>query len=256
MLPAFEVHPYSDGAFKKALTDASHCGDREALEKKPQVTYLANSLKHLKAQTLLIEHWYVDRDFLEDYAAHYARCFEEYPRFCRRVHAFSGAFSEDALKALIQNEPGNLTADAFSGSYLGFVVVRPLPYRLIGRTCLRPPTLPEGAQFPAIRNYRVHLFGIDLEFPSLAFQEQDREVAACATSALWSLFQSTGATYQHHMPSPVEVTRAATKHAADVNRVFPNVGLSPRQQGGGDQCQCRSGRDTRQNRSENCEADR
>src|SRR5690242_14247467 len=59
MLSGFEVHPYSEGAFKDALTDGSHCGDREALEKKPQVTYLANFLKRLDAKTLLIEDRYV-----------------------------------------------------------------------------------------------------------------------------------------------------------------------------------------------------
>jgi len=61
---------------------------------------------------------------------------------------------------------------------------------------------------------------------SLAFQEQDQVVAACATSALWSALQATGALFHHPMPSPVEITRAATEHLPTTTRTFPNRGLS------------------------------
>jgi hypothetical protein len=62
---------------------------------------------------------------------------------------------------------------------------------------------------------------------SLAFQEQDAVVAACATSALWSAFNGTGKQFQHHIPSPVEITKSATAHVPLDTRTFPNsIGLS------------------------------
>ena len=40
------------------------------------------------------------------------------------------------------------------------------------------------------REYKVSLFGIDLAINTIAFQEQDRVVSACATSALWSMYHA------------------------------------------------------------------
>ena len=48
-----------------------------------------------------------------------------------------------------------------------------------------------------------------LRVKSLSFQEQDHEVAACATSALWSIFHGTGKMFQHPILSPVEITKVA-----------------------------------------------
>ena len=38
-------------------------------------------------------------------------------------------------------------------------------------------------------------------------------MAACATSALWSLFQKTAKIFQHSIPSPVEITKIDTDMA-------------------------------------------
>ena len=93
------------------------------------------------------------------------------------------------------------------------------------------PTNGGQRQFPSLRTYPVNLFGLLLEVHSLAFQEQDTVVAACATSALWSCFQGTGKLFQHVIPSPVEITSWAGDHmpenllAASARR-FPNAGLT------------------------------
>jgi hypothetical protein len=58
---------------------------------------------------------------------------------------------------------------------------------------------------------------------SLAFQEQDSVVAACATSALWSAFHKTGLNFQHSVPTPVEITRSATEFEPAQTRSLPNV---------------------------------
>jgi hypothetical protein len=62
---------------------------------------------------------------------------------------------------------------------------------------------------------------------TLAYQEQDTVVAACATSALWSVFQGTGLLFQHAIPSPSKITEAATEQITDEyrTRAFPSKGL-------------------------------
>jgi hypothetical protein len=110
--------------------------------------------------------------------------------------------------------------------YLGFVVVKPLPRTVIGRTCLKTYPIENRRYFPIVRSYTANLFGVELTVDSLAFQEQDHVVAACATSALWSVFQGTGIRFQHTIPSPVEITRAATERSPIETRILPSRGLS------------------------------
>ena len=106
-------------------------------------------------------------------------------------------------------------------------MVKPLPETVIGRTCLRSYEEEGGRNYPITRSYDASLFGIDLEVKkTLAFQEQDHVVAACATSALWSAFQGTGKLFQHAIPSPVEITAAAGVNPSTGSRNFPNDGLT------------------------------
>ena len=72
--------------------------------------------------------------------------------------------------------------------------------------------------------YEANLIGIQLQVNTLAFQEQDKTIAACATSALWTIFHGTGMLFQHRIPSPVEITRVATDRFPR-ERSFPSDGL-------------------------------
>jgi len=181
----------------------------------------------VNARTIVVETPYVDRDFLEDFAAYYVKCFQPYERYCSRLHFFSLAFSETEFETLLAGDESALKKDALDEAYLGFVVVKKLPEAFIGRTCLR--TYPDDGgrrHYPLRREYRANLFGLDLSVDSLAFQEQDRVVAACATSALWSAFQATGRLFHHKIPCPVEITQSATRRTPSVSRAIPNAGLT------------------------------
>jgi hypothetical protein len=105
------------------------------------------------------------------------------------------------------------------------MVIRPLPVAIIGRTCLKVYPSENRRHYPVNREYKAHLLGFTLRVNSLAFQEQDAAVSACATSALWSVFQGTGKLFQHSIPSPVEITRIATNKVPSPQRSFPNHGL-------------------------------
>jgi hypothetical protein len=65
---------------------------------------------------------------------------------------------------------------------------------------------------------------------SLAFQQQDKAVAACATSALWAAFQASGKLFGHRIPSPAEITEMATRRVPLDTRTLPaSSGLTPEQ---------------------------
>jgi len=197
--------------------------------------YFEEYFHALNAHTIVIERDYVDHDYLEDFATYYVRCFQEYKRKTVRLHFFSNAFTAAEFKGLLTDQASPLDNANLQADYLGFIIVKPLPGATIGRSCLKTYPNEHGRRyFPVLRTYEVGLLGLQLTVESLAFQQQDTVVAACATSALWTCFQGTGKRFQHAIPSPVEITQAATDHVPDDlmatgARKLPNARLTATQ---------------------------
>lgn len=231
---AYQVVPYNLETLIGCLAECSKA-TRDMVQNKLHLRYFSDYFNKLNAKSILIEKRYVDHDYLEDYAAYYVRCFESYERYTQRLHFFSIEFSEQQFRECLTNPVSQLNQELLQEHYIGFVVVKPLPRTIIGRTCLRTYPSDNGRrEFPILREFAVNLFGLSLKINSLAYQEQDTVVAACATSALWSCFQGSGKLFQHAIPSPVEITKAATKHVpenlpANSARAFPNSGLTATQ---------------------------
>jgi hypothetical protein len=222
----FEVYEYDFDHFASILAEKCEV-HLDVVLGKDHVSFFEEYFSEMEAATILVENHYVDHDYLDDYAAYYAKCFQPYGRFCHRLHIFKTPFLSDQFSSFLAGEIGSaLSEKTLQDSYLGFIVLKPLPETFIGRTCLATYDSDSGRRsFPTTRRYDTHLFGTSLFIDSVAFQEQDKIVAACATSALWSVFQSTGKLFHHSIPSPVEITRAAT-FSNDVTRSFPNSGLN------------------------------
>lgn len=233
-MKAFEVADYSIEEFISIIAAASSSPE-DKVAAKQHINYFSNYFAALQARTIVVEYDYIDHDFLEDYAAYYVRCFEPYQKLTRRVHFFTTHFTGEDFEHFLSKEETGLTIDILQNSYVGFVVLKHLPNTVVGRTCLKTYGSDDGRrEFPILREYKANLFGTTLKIETLAFQEQDTVVAACATSALWSCFQGTGKLFQHAIPSPVEITKAATEHIPEnipaVNtRPFPNDGLTAAQ---------------------------
>jgi hypothetical protein len=220
MVP-YEVVPYSAGTLGDLLVRKSHDHRNEGVRQKPHIPYLDEYFQEVGAKAIILEHAYIDRDFIEDFSAYHVRCFTDYRRICSRLHFFSEPVTADQFDLILRHQE---SAETLQKSYLGFMVVKPLPSTIIGRTCL--VTYPAQAagrtrHFPTTRKVRVNLFRIDLEVDSLPFQEQDRDVAACASSALWSVLNGTGHLFHHEIPSPVEITKAAALHMRVDDRNLP-----------------------------------
>ncbi|WP_060201266.1 hypothetical protein [Burkholderia ubonensis] len=235
-MTAYKVLPYTIDNLVQCFVDGSKLTSVDAVRAKRHRIYFEEYFNALGAATIVAEHDYIDRDYLEDYAAYYDRCFREYPRRTHRLHFFRLAFdAEQFADTLAKSGPRQMSEADLRQSYLGFVVVRPLPLTIVGRTCLA--TYPDDGGrrwYPSLRKYPIGLYGLELEIETLAYQEQDTVVAACATSALWSCFQGTGKLFQHVIPPPVEITDWAGDHlpedlVAASSRAFPNSGLTATQ---------------------------
>lgn len=232
MATPYAIYSYSTQSLRKILSSESNALP-SVVDLKPHTLYLEGYLKGLGAQTILVEHKYVDRDYMEDYAGFYARCFGKYESSCSRLHFFSQSFTSKQFAQLLLGRSRTLNEANLHESYLGFIVVKKLPQTFVGRTCLKTYGSDGGRRiYPTLRAYPVGLYGLNLSVDkTLGFQEQDRGAAACATSALWTVFQGTGRLFQHSIPSQVEITKMATQIPdEEVPGILPSRGLTGRQE--------------------------
>lgn len=214
------IRPYSVEALCEALANR-YCKPEE-LSSKKIVSFLAAYLREAGAKTLVVEPDYIDADYLDDYATYYVRCYKPFDRLCKRLHFFRAEISPSEFQDAISSQE----QPSFLKEYLGFIVARPLPDTVIGRTILESNPAVQGAEFPCTKSYDVNLFGLSLQIKrSLAFQEQDMVLAACATLALWSAFHKAAEEFHTPQPTPSAITTAATRAISDVRR-FPSHDLS------------------------------
>ena len=208
MAEVFEVRPFSAPALYDALSTERCTPEEVAAQGRAQ--YLFGYLKDLGAQSILIERDYTDGDYLEDFAAYYVRCFQKYEKRCSRLHFFGSKLSEEDIVALAQGTAAEAKIEELKLSYLGFVVARPLPNAIVGRTLLRTYPPDNGRRhYTVVRRYVANVLGLEFMVESLPFQEQDTVLAACATVALWSAFQKTSELFGTPAPRPATITRTA-----------------------------------------------
>ena len=222
------IRPFDKVELEKAIGDDQYLRTHE----EDHLNYLEGYLRSLGCRWIVIEDQYVDRDFLDDYANYYVKCFRPYERLCKRLHVFKD-LDTDGFSEYVSTGKGDIEFEDIQQSYLGFCVVKPLPETRIGRTLLAtyPDTVKEGTEKEGQRSIRCldvhtpHIGGIQLTVRSLPFQEQDSVTAACATSAIWSALQCTARRFGYYAPTPFEITKSATLHYQQ-SRPFPNTGLN------------------------------
>ena len=53
-----------------------------------QLTYVERYVERLGCKSILVEHNYIDRDYMEDHSVFYSRSLHPYTNRCQRVHFF------------------------------------------------------------------------------------------------------------------------------------------------------------------------
>lgn len=247
MSKSYSVFEYNKNTLCSYISNVT--GSQYALLfQKKQFNYLDNYLKHFLENkktiiSVVCENSYIDKGFMDDYVSFYSRCYNNYGNVCSRIHFFKYDLKcvedEEFKKAspkkkedFIKNEKKekcissdnaikNVLSDNMektfisSDNYLGFLVIRPIPITFIANLCLKP--YKGDIHNLLTRKYEVSLFGIRLQIETIAFQEQDRVVSACATSALWSMYQAHLDFPYKYIPSASSITKSALeKSGADM----------------------------------------
>jgi hypothetical protein len=216
---------------------------------KSQINYIFRYLSQFnpnppkdKESTILLEPKYIDRDFMEDYSNFYVGRFGNDGYQCARLHFFSCSLKHEIVDALLHGKPIVETLDDgrqeakdatwLQKHYLGFMIIKPLTKTFVGKTCLRrlgDTAEGAGSKRKLSKRYDVDLFGVKLHVESIAFQEQDKVVAACATTAIWTALHSLPSRCVKDVRSCSEITTAALNYVRGSSNGFPNLGLSNKQ---------------------------
>ena len=211
-----------------------------------QAKYIKNYLlsDDIKAETIVVEHNYIDKDYIIDYSNYYSRSFEDIKKVTDRIHFFSSKFSKKDFEDAFTHSKSS--KESLFDSYIGFAVVKPIEHlvssfpedgtvrkeKIIGRTILKTyrdkiPKNEDTRYFLTIKN-SVNLFGVKLSVVSLPFQPQDIGVGACATASLWVVVQALKEAFDLSSLSLFEITKKSTEQVEEY-RNFPSGGLTLRQ---------------------------
>jgi len=228
MTGSYQLEPYTWDNLVTLFSFVPNIDRGDYVSGKPQIAYLDYYCEKAGVQSLILVAPYVDRHYSEDYWGYYVKCHSEYPKTCARLHFFKAAIDPSAVEAFLKNGEG---LDFNDFGYCGFVVVKPLPETVVGRTCLTPLPVVDGGTsagsfFLTRSGYRPHLFGVDLRVSALPFQEQDHEVGACATSAMWTALHGTANAFGTPILSPLQITQRAAAKRPVLSVSLPSDGLT------------------------------
>ncbi len=177
----------------------------------------------LGASTAIVQKNVQDPDFLAEYAAYYSRWTSDVPRYCDRIHFFSESpASEDVLNVIDQMA-------GVSGSYLGFVTLRPISMSPVAASILKPLVDVAPSYLLSNDDFAVNLAGRQFTVNGTPFIQQDNAVGACAQASIWMALRTLRKKAGLAAFNPAQITDAATKYAV-VGRVLPNrAGLTVQQ---------------------------
>ena len=197
------------------------------------VDVVRNTIRHLRVlnvKSYVLEDPYIDQDYSSDYSQFYARTFQTYERYCKRVHFFSSDITSLLQRPLSTDQLRRLS-DFAEQTYRGFCVIRPLPTAPVGRTVLQARVADRfnmEATVTCRADFDAHLLGARLQVTGTSFLQQDTRVGACAQVAIWAGMRHMHARYKYNWVSVADITRFARPAFATEAASLPNAsdGLS------------------------------
>ena len=179
-----------------------------------------------------VEFPYVDRHYRDTYYSYHSAKFKKTGRNCIRVHIFESEISKGNI---LDKNAG------INKKHLGFFIIRPLLYRILGRSLISPKAFKEKNFVCCLMKTRVSLLGNEFTVHGFPHIVQDTETHTCAESSLWSFIEYYGSKYPQYKPLlPSQIVKTLIDNAE--HRILPSEGLSENElpkclQTNGFQCQ-------------------
>lgn len=166
-------------------------------------------------KSVVVENRYVDIDYRSEYTAFWSLKFDNQSPFARRFHFFATELEEEKLHVLSKEQ---------QKAYLGYSIIRPVPYGRVGRTVLTPPPELKGATLTLIDD-TVSFFGNPLTVTGVPFCEQDKEFLRCAHAAAWICHYTAARRGNVGRRSTAEIVELSPT-ALSPERAIPSQGLN------------------------------
>lgn len=160
-----------------------------------------------------MEYPYVEEYYRDSYYSFYSRKHIDSNRNCFRISFFHDSVNEN-----------NYYQAELSSIFLGYVVLRPTPRRVIGYTFLSPKAYKDNNFSICICKRSVSIMGRLLEVTGFPFCGQDGEMNSCAENAMVVMFDYFSRRYNKYsrlLPSQI----AALLSDSVLNRKQPSIGL-------------------------------
>lgn len=179
-------------------------------------------LKRFKSNIkLIIERNYVDKVYRDSYYTYYAS---------KRTH-----YGKDAIKlSFFSEEDGEITLDMFrhkdkvsflENHYRGFIVLRPTPPYIVGRSAIAPNLLANNTFKTCLAYIPSTAMGLKVSVQAFPFSSQDTETISCAETMIWALMEYYGNKYPEYSPVlPSKILNILKQNI--VERQLPSSGLS------------------------------
>lgn len=160
-----------------------------------------------------MEYPYVEEYYRDSCYSFYSRKHRDYNRNCFRVSFFKPEITED-----------NFLDVNMDGEFLGYVVLRPTPKRIIGYTFLSPMIYQDNNYSVCLCKRAVSIMGRLLTNTGFPFCGQDGEMNQCAENAIIILFDYFSRRYNKY--SRVLPSQIANQLSGNLsNRNQPSIGL-------------------------------
>lgn len=186
-----------------------------------------------KDTVCLLEYPYIEEYYRDTYYSFYARKHNDYNRHCFRISFFSQDVTEKNFF--------NIDIYNLSNMFLGYVVLRPTPRRIIGYSFLSPSLTSNSEMAICICKRLISVIGRNLEVVGFPFLSHDGEALSCSESSIILLFDYFSRRYNNYsrvLPSQIspfvsnnsrryQPSVGLTAEAAD--QVFNDLGMTTRQ---------------------------
>jgi hypothetical protein len=210
-----QVNPSNINDKVKMFLNSTSPSKKDELEDTPLIQILSYVSKVCK--TILVEKFYIDKDYADEFVNYYSRTFFPHKRHCIRF-----IFINHEINSIDEM----LSINDYSNKVIGFSVLRPLDSYRVGRTVLDVSL--SGNYIHSCSINEVHLFGSTIKVSGVPFIQQDARVGVCAQAATW---MTANAIFKKHGGKsylPFEITSLATS-LVRLGNLVPSDGLTSEQ---------------------------
>lgn len=202
----------------------------------PEATVIEDLRQYLdgidEATVCCVEYPYIEEYYRDTYYSFYARKHNDYNRHCFRISFFNEGVTEENFFTI--------SADDLNEKFIGYVVLRPTPRRIIGYSFLSPKLIPNPGISICICRRLISVMGRSMEVTGFPFLSHDGEAISCSENSIILIFDYFSRRYNNYARAlPSQISKLLSTNncryqpseglaSGDVVQVLNNLGMTTR----------------------------